>query len=213
MKDLDKIALECKTDKSSERHYYTRYYQQHCCHFEDKEIKLLEIGVHLGYSLKMWSQYFSKAKIYGIDINPLQHLSTDQITVLQGDQNDPSFLKKLSENYGPFDLIIDDGSHHNIHQRTSFDTLFPLLKSKGIYVIEDLYCCYLNNIWGTGLPRFTDYLQTLVDDLQGRGKTEYVNQDNPLVPSFTQQLGEFTEMEKMINAIHFYRGIVFIFKN
>jgi len=213
MKNLDAIAIACGTDKSSERHYYTRYYQTHIGHLEDKEIKVLEIGVHLGYSLSMWSQYFSNALIYGIDIEHLQHLSKGNVTVLQGDQNDPEFLRELSRMYGPFDLIVDDGSHHNVHMRTSFDTLFPLLTPKGIYVVEDLYCCYWTDLYGTGLPRFTDYLLELIDALHCRGKTDYVNQDKPFVPSYTEHLGERTEMEKIINAIHLYRGIAFIHKN
>ena len=37
-----------------------------------------------------------------------------------------------------FDIIIDDGSHASYHQQLSFKTLFPTLKSGGIYSIEDL---------------------------------------------------------------------------
>ena len=34
----------------------------------DKEINILEIGVDNGDSLRLWRDYFSKAKICGIDI-------------------------------------------------------------------------------------------------------------------------------------------------
>jgi predicted O-methyltransferase YrrM len=37
----------------------------------------------------------------------------------------------------PLDLVIDDASHQLAKTRASFDTLFPLLRSGGHYVIED----------------------------------------------------------------------------
>ena len=35
----------------------------------DKEIRLLEIGVHSGGSLRLWSDYFPKGTIVAIDIS------------------------------------------------------------------------------------------------------------------------------------------------
>jgi predicted O-methyltransferase YrrM len=37
----------------------------------------------------------------------------------------------------PLDLVIDDASHQLAQTRASFDTLFPLLRTGGHYVIED----------------------------------------------------------------------------
>ena len=34
----------------------------------NKKIKILEIGVLYGSSLRMWQDYFSKAEIYGMDV-------------------------------------------------------------------------------------------------------------------------------------------------
>jgi hypothetical protein len=38
---------------------------------------------------------------------------------------------------GPLDLIIDDASHMYGLTKTSFETLFPLLRPGGLYIIED----------------------------------------------------------------------------
>jgi cephalosporin hydroxylase len=37
-----------------------------------------------------------------------------------------------------FDLIIDDGSHQQAHQIAAIQQLSPLLRSGGLFVIEDL---------------------------------------------------------------------------
>jgi hypothetical protein len=39
---------------------------------------------------------------------------------------------------GPFDVVIDDGSHVSAHQITSFYFLFNHLRAGGFYVIEDI---------------------------------------------------------------------------
>jgi len=36
------------------------------------------------------------------------------------------------------DIIIDDASHASHHQQNAFLTLFPKLRSGGLYIIEDL---------------------------------------------------------------------------
>ena len=55
-----------------------------------------------------------------------------------GDQNDPAILNEMATRHGPFDIIIDDGSHVGEHIITSFRALFPDLTANGLYAIEDL---------------------------------------------------------------------------
>jgi SAM-dependent methyltransferase len=38
---------------------------------------------------------------------------------------------------GPLDLVFDDASHFYRFSKVSFETLFPLLRPGGLYVIED----------------------------------------------------------------------------
>ena len=70
MKTLNEIGLEHKTDKSTMTHCYLDIYESYLGKWRDKEFTLLEIGVAAGNSLRMWREYFTKAHIYGIDINP-----------------------------------------------------------------------------------------------------------------------------------------------
>src|SRR5206468_2698928 len=99
-----------------------------------KPVNLLEIGVggeadtnYGGQSLRMWKSFFRKGRIVGIDIYDKRHFSTDRIDIRVCDQTDAVSLRNLSEEYGGFDIIIDDGSHINEHVIATFHTLFPLL--------------------------------------------------------------------------------------
>lgn len=60
-------------------------------------------------------------------------------------------MQKFAQSVGPeFDIIIDDGCHIVEHQITSFKTLFPLIKPKGMYIIEDLHTSYWKEYGGKG---------------------------------------------------------------
>jgi hypothetical protein len=48
----------------------------------------------------------------------------------------------MSQKYGPFDMIIDDGSHLSPDVIYSFENLFGHVKSGGVYVIEDICTSY-----------------------------------------------------------------------
>lgn len=62
------LSLErYNTDKI--RNGYLELYDPVLKPWVDKEVKLLEIGIHEGGSLMLWKDYFSIGTIVGIDIN------------------------------------------------------------------------------------------------------------------------------------------------
>jgi len=140
------------------RHSYTYFYDKLFSDLRDEPILMLEIGVCGGGSLKMWYEYFPNATIIGLDINDESELSNDRTHVYQLDQSNDyqleSFVKQCEEKGYEFDIIIDDGSHHMRDQQVTLGYLFPLLKSKGIYVIEDLHTSLADN----GFPLYGKYL-------------------------------------------------------
>ena len=132
--------------------HYFWVYEKHFAHLRDKEFKMLEIGVLNGGSLEMWRNYFPKAKIVGIDINPdcRNHEQTDKnIFVRIGDQSNEKFLQDLIDEFAEFDLILDDGSHHVDHVNRTFQYLYPKLKDGGIYFIEDTHAAYWSSHGGS----------------------------------------------------------------
>lgn len=62
-----------------------------------------------------------------------------------GDQGQPATLLAAEKAAGPFDVIIDDGSHRSDHMIATFRALFPKLRAGGIYFIEDLEANFLQN--------------------------------------------------------------------
>ncbi len=94
MNDLEKYFRENKGRLIHKWIHYFVIYDRHFSRFRNKEITILKIGVSHGGSLQMWKEYFgSKAKIYGIDINPLcKDLEEDNIKIFIGSQSDSKFL-------------------------------------------------------------------------------------------------------------------------
>lgn len=211
---LDDLARRYGTDKASTAHFYTRYYERHFAPYRTKPIKLLEIGIQDGYSLKMWKDYFPQGTIHGLDINNCKHFTEDRVVIFQGSQADVGTLREINELAGPFDIIIDDGSHMNADMLLSFETLFPLLPTQGMYVIEDLHACYWKKSHGTGDPVMVDRLKVLIDDICARGKTGIADPAKAHDDTFYRQhlLGDITPEEDQFRALHVYRSIAFIEK-
>ena len=98
-----------------------------------------------GASLRMWRDYFQHAEIVGIDIDVKALFDEDRITTYQVDQTDSASINsfidrsKISE----IDLVIDDGLHEFHAAKSLFENIFPLTRSGGIYVIEDVLLAQL----------------------------------------------------------------------
>lgn len=103
---------------------------------------ILEIGVLDGASLYVWNEYFPMAKIYGIDINPLE-INAERIKVFKADQGNVKDLQNVYNQINEkFDIIIDDGSHLNEYTLTAFNFFWDKLNRGGLYIIEDTICTY-----------------------------------------------------------------------
>ena len=206
---LRAIALEMGTDKEG-AHAYAEAYERHFAHLRHRPIRLLEIGIG-GYagpnlggeSLRMWKEFFPLASIVGMDIYDKSSLAEERIAIVQGDQSDPAFLEDVARRFGPFDVVIDDGSHISVHVIASFGTLFRHLTDDGIYAIEDLQTSYWERNYG-GSSRedrrgtSMTFLQSLVDGLN------YAEFDIPdYVPSYS---------DTWIRSVTFYHNLAFIQK-
>jgi hypothetical protein len=54
----------------------------------------------------------------------------------------------IMERRGPFDIIIDDGSHVVSHMIESFRMLYPLMRPDGFYVVEDVQTSFSPGLGG-----------------------------------------------------------------
>jgi hypothetical protein len=214
---LNQLANKHNTDKSNLYHNYADIYELFFYKFKDQNINLLEIGVLLGNSLRMWKEYFPKGNIFGIDINPeCKKCEEDRIKIFIGNQNDDFFLNEIVEEIKELDIIIDDGSHIIDHQIKSFMVLFPKLKENGLYVIEDLHSSYSPNpVFNNKNYTTIDFLKERIDDIQFNGKNVddiwYADKKNHY-KTFNNKF-ELNYYEKWIRSIHFYKSICFIEKD
>jgi len=165
---LDSIGRKFGTDKSSLHHNYLSTYESYLHFFRDKPIKLLEIGFggynnpnEGGESLYTWQEYFPNADITCLEIYP-KDFSLDRVRVIQGSQDSSVDLRSIGAKYGPFDIIIDDGSHMSAHQIKSFTVLFSTyLRNGGIYIVEDTSTSYEPEL--RGFCSAIDFFKSCID--------------------------------------------------
>jgi hypothetical protein len=136
---LTEIADHFKTDKGTIKHGYTEVYSRYLDGYRGTSLKLLEIGVACGSSLKTWSAYLgSRAEIVGVDIRK------ECETLCRGVPN-IRILIADAVTYSSneiFDVIVDDGSHVSKDIVLSWRNLWPQVRAGGLYFVEDMRCTH-----------------------------------------------------------------------
>jgi hypothetical protein len=206
--DLTELAQEFKTDKFG-THRYTPHYERHLTHLRRKKFTLLEIGIggysragKGGASLRMWKHFFPRAQIVGLDIQDKSFVEARRIRTYQGSQVDGDLLRRVVDETGPIEVVIDDGSHRPEHIRETFRILFPLLADGGIYAIEDTQTSYWPEFGGSEDLDAPDSTMALVKALiDGLNYEEFV--DESYEPTYT---------DLNIVAVHCYHNLVVVEK-
>lgn len=124
------------------RPFMLQFYKRLLLAVERPIRSVLEIGVKGGGSTAFWKAVFPDARVVGMDIRLQSWLATpapDGVVYLQGDQSDKTRLAEVAEAHGPFDLVIDDGSHVSEHQALTLRVLLPHVTDGGFFVIEDVH--------------------------------------------------------------------------
>jgi hypothetical protein len=140
--DFYKIGKKCDTDKII-RHGHHRYYPQFLENYREMHnIAMAEVGIGMKHSLCLWLEYFPHAFIYGFDVSKKHESSRAKVFKL--DQGNVKDVKKIKSKLNhPIFFIVDDGSHHPLHQISTFDILFrDVLLPGGVYAIEDIETSY-----------------------------------------------------------------------
>lgn len=214
MSILDSFGVECGTDKSSLYHDYLKKYEKYLPFNRNEKIKILEIGVLDGESLCTWKKYFYNAEIIGIDINPYcKKFEENNIKIEIGSQYDGEFLKTIGEKYGPFDMILDDGSHMNEHVIFSFKNLFQYVKSQGVYIVEDAGTSYWKPYNGERYGKHTimEYFKGITDEINFFGEEKigediFRRKDEYLIQQFKDKGYNYIGTE--IESLNFLNSII-----
>ncbi len=120
--------------------HYFDIYDRHFSKFRDREVHVLEIGVHSGGSLEMWRDYFGpNCHVYGVDIvDECKVYENDWTKIFVGDQADREFWRIFKEQVPALDIIIDDGDHHPEQQIVTLEEMLPHLRPGGVFLCEDV---------------------------------------------------------------------------
>ena len=133
-----------KTDKNT-IHSYLELYEKLLSKRKDTAKNVLEVGIANGGSIKLWSDYFKNATVYGLDVmhenNVWQEIKNKDNIVLYTSTdayNGDTFRSLFLEKGIKFDFMLDDGPH-TLHSMVKFITLYSqLMTENGILIIEDI---------------------------------------------------------------------------
>lgn len=205
---LARLARKHGTDKLA--HGYLSAYEHLLGPRRLDPLVVLEIGIggsanpgSGGASLRMWKEYLPKAKICGIDVWDKSSHAEERIEIRQGRQDDHDFLLRVARELGPFDLIIDDGSHINRHIIRSFETLFYYVADGGYYVVEDVHTSYWPRFGGSWRTRSKRTAMAAFKQL-----ADHVNYAEFEVPFYHP-----SALDKTVEEVRFRHGMVIIAKS
>ena len=203
---LETIFNKYRSDKGTEigpRHSYSEFYLKYLEKIRLEELLILEIGLCDGKSLRSWYEYFPNSIIIGLDIDDKTSLNNDRVFTFKLDQSNPdqlsNFVNECKEKGYEFDIILDDGSHHMLDQQITLGYLFPILKPRGMYFIEDLHTSLADNkffLYGKNLDiqenRKNTTLYYLMESLNSIYLTQEQNQ-------YLQQNIDYIEIHNKFN--------------
>jgi len=207
--------------KSSKHPVYWDVYKHVFSIFDlSSEFNVLEIGVDKGDGMLQFKELFPNCSICGLDIRE-DTPNSPVGNIWIGSQTDTELLDELNKEEGPFDIIIDDGSHVNEHQILTFEYLFPKLKPGGVYIVEDIHTSYWESHGGGyGTDSFVEYSKKLSDMInyeswmrgyQSPVNYEWVpNQDD--IEKYNSY-GISAEIYKNVNGISFYPNVIILYKS
>ena len=144
------------SDKFSAAHdYVPEVYDNYFLDIKETAKTILEVGIKNGSSLILWNDYFTNAKVIGLDINSCKQFDKPEnqfkdIFCIIGDAYSPNVIDMIPYD---IDVAIDDGSHMINDILFFIDNYLPRVKSGGYLIVEDI------------VPEYIDILKEKVKDL------------------------------------------------
>jgi predicted O-methyltransferase YrrM len=175
--ELCEIGKKYDTDKSSQRinvtdtrhcHPYTLFYDGLFSNKKDEYLKIAELGILEGSSLRMWQEYFVNSDIYGFEYyddlitNFKENFDNERIILSKIDVTDKNSIQTTFKNLNQmYDIIIEDSTHQFEDQIRVIENIYQYLKPGGILIVEDIFKSYNENDYinrlSPILKHFQDY--------------------------------------------------------
>jgi hypothetical protein len=186
-----------------------------------KPIRMLNIGSFYTDSVRMWQEYLHPdSHTVGVDTNAklLKIANSKGIHArIAGEEASEDFLKEVATEFGPFDIIVDNGNHTSSHMVDSFRCLFAnFLSDGGVYIIEDVYCDYRKS-YRDSRTSFIDFVRALIDAMHAHyqvttgdtnfqvGHADRIRE--VLVPAITPILGAIEIYDSLVVVRRAARGL------
>jgi cephalosporin hydroxylase len=142
--NLEEIVDNSRTDKNTV-HSYLPLYQKLLINKRETAKNVLEVGIYNGGSIKLWSDFFTNATVYGLDImnrdDVWESIKNNEKIILHTSTNayDNDFFSNnfLHKNIR-CDFMLDDGPH-SLESMVQFIKLYSqIMTDDGILIIEDV---------------------------------------------------------------------------
>ena len=155
---LEEIVDNSRTDKNT-IHSYLPLYQKLLFSKKETAKNILEIGICNGGSIKLWSDFFTNATVYGLDIMNIGDVwegikNKEKIilyTSIDAYNNDFFTTHFLNKNI-KCDFMLDDGPH-SLESMKQFIKLYSqIMTDNGILIIEDVQSADWINILINEVP-------------------------------------------------------------
>ena len=141
---LEDIVDNSRTDKNT-THSYLPLYQKLLINKKETAKNVLEVGILRGGSIKLWSDFFTNANVYGLDIMDINDVWEDiknkEKIILHTSSNaynDDFFITHFLNKNIKCDFLLDDGPH-TLESMKDFIKLYSqIMTDDGILIIEDV---------------------------------------------------------------------------
>ena len=150
---LCQLATKYMTDKSpynimTHRHPYTMVYDMFLRSYQmmGSSMRLGEVGILNGASIRMWREYFPHASLSAFDIDKK---ALEKVSVIHGvsayhvDSGEGSGLRQAlaeaTEGGKKFTVLLEDASHRLDHQLVFLREAIDFVAPGGILIIEDIF--------------------------------------------------------------------------
>lgn len=128
------------TDKNI-YHNYGFIYETLLAPYEQKVVNFMEIGIYSGGSTKTFESFFHPdSKIVAID-NDTSNIKlkfNSNTKIIQANAFEPEFVKNIVQEYGLFDIILDDSLHSYESHEFILNNYISALKPFGLLIMEDV---------------------------------------------------------------------------
>ena len=161
MEDIPDIGLSDKGDRHPQhKHFYIDVYDAMFSHWKDEPVQLMELGIASGASLLMWSQFFSKGHVLGLDIvEPVRKDYLEKLPnagMIFGDAYNIDNSNYIVQNISKQDVFIEDGAHDIDNQIKALRQYYKLVRPGGYYICEDMFVGNLGQYMIDGVYSITD---------------------------------------------------------